>query len=439
MTGRVAVALLPFVLLAVDMGVVAAWLEPLGWHAVLAAGVLPAGLVVADWMDIVRARGLALPLFRLALRGAAMLAILSTAAPFLGVERQALDAGLAGSLASLLSLRLWLGLGCRAAERHGFARERIAILGTVPVADRLARRLGRPQLRGIAVAGRFEDTPDGMTNLLRLGRAGGIDRVLLALPADDEPRIRRAVWQLKALDVPVEQYASLAQADWPDMKLGRFDELPVARILERPIPPWGRALKRLQDAVLSAALLVVVMPVLLAVVVAIRLDSPGPVLFRQTREGRNGRDFEILKFRTMSWQPGGQGSPIRQTARDDRRVTRVGRVLRATSLDELPQLLNVLRGEMSLVGPRPHPGTMTTDNRLSTDIAENYPQRHRVKPGMTGWAQVNGSRGGLGSAEELCRRLRYDLDYIENWSPLLDLKIALLTPVKLIFHGGSAF
>ena len=439
MNTRSAIHALPLTMFVADQAIVAGTLAPLGWHAMLAASLLPFGLIVADWMDIVRARGLTVPLCRLWLRGAALIAVGSVLADFARVDRNALVAHLAASLACLLLIRLLAGAGCRVAERRGLARERIAILGMSPVAERLARRLSRPGLRGLAVAGCWPDTPDGITALLQLGRDNAVDRVLLALPAGDEARIRRVVWQLKALDVPVEQYASLNEADWADTPLGRLDDVPVARLLERAIPSWGRAVKSGGDKLLSAALLVAVLPVLAGVVIAIRLDSPGPVLFRQFREGRNGAAFEILKFRTMTWQPTPTDGLVWQTTRQDCRVTRVGRFLRATSLDELPQLINVLRGEMSVVGPRPHPLTMMTEDRLSTEITADYPQRHRVKPGMTGWAQVNGSRGGLASADDLCRRVRYDLEYIENWSPLLDLKIALLTPLKLIFHGGSAF
>ena len=345
-----------------------------------------------------------------------------------------MSAAVAASMLLLACILAW-----RAAERHGLGRQRIAIVGEDWLVERLARRFERPGRR-VSVAGRFADDRDGLASVLRLARAGSIDRIVLAF-SGDEGRIRGCVRALGTLDIPVARYASFAQSDWSQAALERIDGVPMATLRGAPIPRWGRALKTMQDKLLSLVLIVIVLPVLLAIILAIRLDSRGPILFRQKREGRNGVEFEILKFRTMIWHDTGQARPgrVRQTARGDSRVTRVGRILRATSLDELPQLLNVLAGDMSLIGPRPHPGAMTTENRLSVEIAEDYQQRHRVKPGMTGWAQVNGSRGGLATAEDLCRRLRYDLDYIENWSPLLDLKITLLTPLKLVFHGGSAF
>ena len=171
------------------------------------------------------------------------------------------------------------------------------------------------------------------------------------------------------------------------------------------------------------------LPLLLAVAAAIRLDTGGPILFRQWREGRNGAAFPLLKFRTMHWPPG----PLRQAVRDDSRVTRVGRLLRRTRLDELPQLVHVLRGEMSLVGPRPHAVAMRMAGQACAEIAPDYPWRHRVKPGLTGLAQVAGLRGGLATPDDLLARLALDLAYISEWSVALDLKLLLLTPWTLVF------
>jgi polysaccharide biosynthesis protein PslA len=182
-----------------------------------------------------------------------------------------------------------------------------------------------------------------------------------------------------------------------------------------------------------------VLPLMAAIAIAIRLDSPGPVLFHQRRHGQNNTEFNILKFRTMYWRGSNGNGPLEQTRRVDGRVTRVGHFLRRSSLDELPQLFNVLRGEMSLVGPRPHPVSMRTENRLGSEIIPNYPLRHRVKPGMTGWAQINGYRGATSTAEQIRRRVEYDMFYIENWSVLFDLKILALTPIKLIIDNDMAY
>jgi lipopolysaccharide/colanic/teichoic acid biosynthesis glycosyltransferase len=165
--------------------------------------------------------------------------------------------------------------------------------------------------------------------------------------------------------------------------------------------------------------------------VLIKLDSPGPVFFRQRRHGFNGREIEVWKFRTM-FADQTDDRCKQQTRRDDPRVTRLGRLLRKTSIDELPQLFNVLAGEMSIVGPRPHAVGMRTDNRLSKEIVAEYAHRYRVKPGITGWAQVNGYRGAMNSAALLRKRVEYDLYYIENWSLALDLKIMALTVLHLL-------
>ena len=187
------------------------------------------------------------------------------------------------------------------------------------------------------------------------------------------------------------------------------------------------ALKYALDRTVAAIMLVLLAPLLLAIALAIWIDTPGPVLFSQKRDGQNGRVFVIRKFRTMRWEGAGNDGRI-QTLRCDRRVTRVGGFLRRTSLDELPQFWNVLAGTMSLVGPRPHPIAMRTEGRLCQDITPAYAERHRARPGMTGLAQINGHRGATVTADQVRARLADDLRYIETWSLLLDLQIILLTP-----------
>jgi putative colanic acid biosynthesis UDP-glucose lipid carrier transferase len=164
----------------------------------------------------------------------------------------------------------------------------------------------------------------------------------------------------------------------------------------------------------------------------IKLDSPGPVLFRQRRHGYNHRIIDVYKFRTMSVQE--NGTHVQQARKDDPRVTRMGRLLRRTSLDELPQLLNVLTGEMSLVGPRPH---ALAHNQLYAEQLDRYANRHRVKPGITGWAQINGFRGPTEDPEKMRQRVQLDLHYIENWSIWLDLKILVLTPFLGFIHRNA--
>jgi putative colanic acid biosynthesis UDP-glucose lipid carrier transferase len=193
------------------------------------------------------------------------------------------------------------------------------------------------------------------------------------------------------------------------------------------------AAKRCIDVLVAGVVLFALLPLLATVAVAIKLDSPGPILFRQQRCGFNGRRFQIRKFRTMSVLE--DGSSITQAQLADKRVTRLGRWLRRTSIDELPQLLNVLDGSMSLVGPRPH--AMAHDNQFDK-IVRNYAFRRRVKPGLTGWAQVHGYRGATPTAESIERRVEYDLWYIDNWSLRLDFAILLQTPVEVL-RGRNAY
>ena len=200
------------------------------------------------------------------------------------------------------------------------------------------------------------------------------------------------------------------------------------------------ALKAAEDRVLAALLLFLLLPVMVLFALAIKFDSPGPVFFRQWRQGYRNTEFRIWKFRTMTHSPGHEGEDaMRQTQIGDPRITRIGAFLRRNSLDELPQLLNVLFGEMSLVGPRPHSAYMRTENLLCEEIVPDYSRRHLVKPGMTGWAQVNGLRGATHKIEQMRKRVEFDIYYVEHWSILLDVKILFLTPFKIIFDRANAY
>jgi putative colanic acid biosynthesis UDP-glucose lipid carrier transferase len=200
----------------------------------------------------------------------------------------------------------------------------------------------------------------------------------------------------------------------------------------KPIRDWGYVVKLLFDYVAATACILLFAPLMLCIAVAIKLDSPGPVFFRQRRHGFNHRIIGIYKFRSMTVVENGER--IVQARKNDPRVTRVGKFLRRTSLDELPQLFNVLRGEMSLVGPRPH---ALAHNQLYRDRLDRYASRHRVKPGMTGWAQIKGLRGPTEDPEKMRLRVRMDLHYIENWSLWLDLKIIAITPFVGFIHRNA--
>jgi Undecaprenyl-phosphate glucose phosphotransferase len=205
-------------------------------------------------------------------------------------------------------------------------------------------------------------------------------------------------------------------------RITQFGNMVTMRIFQCPLTPFNRAIKRAFDVAAAIAGLIVISPFFVIVALAIKLDSRGPVLFRQTRHGYNNEPIRVVKFRSMTVMEAGDN--FKPVTRQDPRVTRVGRFMRRTNIDELPQLFNVLVGDMSLVGPRPHP---TAQNETFAELISSFYRRHNVKPGITGWAQVNGYRGDTDTLEKMQRRLEHDLHYIENWSLLLDLKIIVMT------------
>jgi putative colanic acid biosynthesis UDP-glucose lipid carrier transferase len=205
----------------------------------------------------------------------------------------------------------------------------------------------------------------------------------------------------------------------------------AAQPVRHPISGWGASLKFLEDYLIGALVLLAFLPLMLLIALAVKLDSKGPVIFRQTRHGLNRQEITVFKFRTMIDTASGD---VTQARRNDPRVTRTGKVLRRFSLDELPQLFNVLRGEMALVGPRPHAVQHTG---YFEALVERYDSRHRVKPGITGWAQVNGLRGSTPTWEQIRRRIEHDLYYIDHWSIWFDLRILAMTPFKGFFHENA--
>jgi polysaccharide biosynthesis protein PslA len=213
-------------------------------------------------------------------------------------------------------------------------------------------------------------------------------------------------------------------------------DAPVLLIADRPIKKWGALVKWIEDKILAGILLISLSPILALIALAIKLDSRGPVLFVQKRFGFNNEVIAVIKFRTMHINRC-DASGAARTTRGDPRVTRIGRVLRLLSIDELPQLINVVRGDMSLIGPRPHPIAMKAGGCLYGEAVEQYFHRHRVKPGITGWAQVNGLRGEVDSIEKAKARIERDLYYIEHWSFWLDLKILLKTIGALVWPANA--
>jgi Undecaprenyl-phosphate glucose phosphotransferase len=273
--------------------------------------------------------------------------------------------------------------------------------------------------------------------LERLIRQDGVDTVLVALPWSAGEQMRAIIDRISMAPVDVYIYPGMNGLNLPLRRADKAFDLPLLMACTRPIGGWGALIKRAEDIALSLALLLFISPVMLTIAAAIKCSSRGPVFFRQRRLGYNNRVIEILKFRSM-YTHLSDADATQQSLRGDKRVTAIGGWLRRTSLDELPQLLNVLKGEMSLVGPRPHALATTAGGLALEEAVPVYASRHRVKPGITGWAQVNGYRGALDSVDKIVHRVNHDLYYIENWSLCLDLKILWRT-ARLVFADDNAF
>ena len=269
-------------------------------------------------------------------------------------------------------------------------------------------------------------------DLVEFARHTRVDLVIFSLPITAEQRILEMLRKLWVLPVDIRLAAHSNQLRFHPRSYSYIGTVPVLDIFDKPIPDWGVIFKAAFDKIFGTICLVMLSPLMLLIALAIKLDSKGPVLFRQKRHGFNNELIEIYKFRSMYVEQQDEKAS-KLVTRSDPRVTRVGRFIRKTSLDELPQLFNVVfKGDLSLVGPRPHAVHAKAANRQYDEVVEGYFARHRVRPGITGWAQVNGWRGETDTPEKLQRRVEHDLYYIENWSLLFDLYILAITPFALI-------
>ncbi|MGH8579357.1 MAG: exopolysaccharide biosynthesis polyprenyl glycosylphosphotransferase [Gammaproteobacteria bacterium] len=238
-------------------------------------------------------------------------------------------------------------------------------------------------------------------------RLNRIDDILVALPWGAEQRIIGVLEKLRALPVDVRLSPDMVGLDFPGHGYSYYGDIPALNVFNKPISRWDYALKSIEDKVLSVLILILIFPVMLVIAVLIKLESRGPIFFRQKRYGFNNRLIEVYKFRTMYVEQQDENAQ-RLTTKDDRRVTKIGRFLRRTSLDELPQFFNVLQGDMSIVGPRPHAMEAKAAGVLYGKLVGQYSVRHTVKPGITGWAQVNGWRGETDTEEKIRKRVEYD-------------------------------
>ncbi|WP_300545179.1 exopolysaccharide biosynthesis polyprenyl glycosylphosphotransferase [Maricaulis sp.] len=327
--------------------------------------------------------------------------------------------------------------------RAGRLARNVVLVGATPNARKLI--MSNAGSGTVNVVGIFDDrksrSPSALGGAPYLGDTNDlfswpllheVDRIILTVSPKAEQRVQMLLSKLRALPHSVCLLLDLDNFDPAETSLDDIVGVQAAR-MSGAEERFGHLLaKRMQDLVLGSLLFVAALPLMGLIALAVKLTSPGPALFRQTREGFNGRPIKVLKFRTMRDDPKAQDGPIRQVERDDPRVTRIGGFLRKTSLDELPQLWNVIMGDMSLVGPRPHAPGMRTGGKETSKLVAEYAHRHRVKPGITGWAQINGSRGPLHSPEAARERVRWDLDYIARASLWFDLWIMARTLPALL-------
>ncbi len=344
------------------------------------------------------------------------------------------------SLSLFITSRLLLLLAFRWMRRHGHYLQRAVILGYTDNGMRLAMHMHEHGDIRTGLIGFIDDRESrlpeenerplprlgGTADLERLVREERIDVVLIALPWSAEFRNRHYAKVLKRLPVKVLLVPDMTAFRYAHNRITPVGGLPMLNVSELPLSGWSPLFKRSEDLLLGGCALLLLAPLMLLIALAVWLDSPGPVLFRQKRYGYNQRLIEVCKFRSMHHHLRDEDAS-RQTGRGDPRVTRVGRWIRKTSLDELPQLFNVLGGSMSMVGPRPHATATKAADVLFEDAVEEYSARHRVKPGITGWAQIHGYRGETDTLEKIERRVEYDLQYIEAWSLWLDLYILART------------
>ncbi len=349
-------------------------------------------------------------------------------------------------LAGFIVLRLLLHPLVRRFYRQGGFVTRVVVVGAGQTGRWAIRRLNRVSRKLVQVVGIYDDRHDpdrssirhiemppltisgDIDALMQFVRENRIDVVVVTFPYEAQERIHQLVMKLRVLPVRIHICSGPISYELDKSEVVDLGGIPMLQIVDRPLEKGGWLVKAVEDILVASLALVLTAPLLLLIAVAIKLESPGPVLFVQARGGFNGRTFRMYKFRSMRHDPQAR---LLQAGPGDARVTRVGRILRRYSLDELPQFLNVLKGDMSVVGPRPH--ALEHDQEFSAIIGQ-YVARLRVKPGLTGWAQINGFRGLTDTREKLLKRLEYDLYYIDHWSLRLDLWIILRT----IFASAAA-
>jgi putative colanic acid biosysnthesis UDP-glucose lipid carrier transferase len=323
-------------------------------------------------------------------------------------------------------------------------RRPAVIVGAGPLAAKVARALAAD--RGVHLIGFFEDRVDervdgdvshkvlgNLKDVAACVTQRSVRDVYITLPLGSQPRIVELLEQLQDTTASLFFVPDVFGISIIQGRLSDMNGVPVVGLCETPFTGINGLAKRLSDVVLASLILLLISPLMIAIAIGVRLSSPGPVIFRQRRNGLDGSEIVIYKFRSMTSQENGDVVP--QARKHDPRITRFGRMLRRASLDELPQFINVLQGRMSIVGPRPH---AVAHNEEYRQVIRAYMVRHKVKPGITGWAQVNGHRGETDTIEKMKARVEYDLEYLRNWSIGLDLQIIVRT-IGLVFSDRHAY
>ena len=354
-------------------------------------------------------------------------------------------------LFALIAFRRALFLLVRRWTRQGRLDRRTVVVGAGGSGEALVAALAAQRDSDVRVIGVFDDRGDDRSStscngvpklgtvddLVEFARHTRVDLVIFSLPISAESRILHMLKKLWVLPVDIRLAAHTNKLRYRPRSYSYIGHIPVLDIFDRPIADWDVVMKWLFDKIVGTLVLICVSPIMLLIALAIKLDSKGPVFFKQPRYGFNNKFVEIYKFRSLNVADT-DATASKLVTKGDPRVTRVGRFIRKTSLDELPQLFNVVfTGNMSLVGPRPHAIHAKAAEHLYDEAVDGYFARHRVKPGITGWAQINGWRGETDSRDKILRRVEHDLYYIENWSILFDLYIVLRTPFALIRGEGA--
>ncbi|GEP01559.1 undecaprenyl-phosphate glucose phosphotransferase [Methylobacterium haplocladii] len=436
-----------------------AGLVPLGWSyiaAIVAIAGLAAGFFqVSGCYRISAFRSIAKTAAKLAVGWTMAFLIVATAMVLAKVadhySRVWLASFYAGGLGLLALERIGLFVFTGVQMRKGLFDRRTAIVGGGEAAEELIRSLEASADSGIRIVGVFDDRGDirsndvvaghpklgNVSDLVAYARRARIDLIVFTIPISAETRILQMLAKLWVLPIDIRLSAHATKLRLRPRAYSYLGAVPVLDVFDKPLADWDVVLKNVFDKVVAVLALIALAPVMLAVALAVKLGSKGPVLFKQKRHGFNNELIEVFKFRSM-YVDQTDFACAKQVTKGDPRVTAVGRFIRKSSLDELPQLFNVLKGNLSLVGPRPHALQAKAANTLYDQVVDGYFARHKVKPGITGWAQINGWRGETDTSEKLQRRVEHDLYYIENWSILFDLQILATTPFAL-FKTENAY